>query len=509
MALVVVAHLVHARTWFLFENGDAFTTVLLTRSLAAGQPQDWAMSPVLFVPETAGYWLLSLLGLSVRATLTLAAVGNLVALYAAVRVAAGARRARAGRPVVGALTGFAFFCVLALLDGGAHRAGYQLPSMLASTTYYSATVVATVLTLGLLRRAVDRRDLRGRVGVTTCVAIAAVAAVSTFSNPLYAGWATVPAVLVLVVLAVRTGALRRVGLTLATVLVGGTLVGLAARVPMSRWIVADGADYLRVRDWSASLAHYRDLAAQTTTSATGAAALVLTVGAWLACAPLAWLALGRRGGVPGRRAGTTGAALLALVALVAPLVALVAAVAAGSFPERYLQPWVFLPAVALTAAPDLVRDAVAHRPRSSRASRAAPVVAGVALVTLLVAAGSALPRLAPTAASDADVRCVSDWVDASGRTGAGQFWTVRAPKAELADPRRLVQVDRRLGVYTWLTNRTDRAAGRVTFLVDGPRTAPWALPNGARVADATRVDCGAYTILDLGGRALPLGPSSP
>jgi hypothetical protein len=212
MALVVVAHLVHARTWFLFENGDAFTTVLLTRSLAAGQPQDWAMSPVLFVPETAGYWLLSLLGLSVRATLTLAAVGNLVALYAAVRVAAGARRARAGRPVVGALTGFAFFCVLALLDGGAHRAGYQLPSMLASTTYYSATVVATVLTLGLLRRAVDRRDLRGRVGVTTCVAIAAVAAVSTFSNPLYAGWATVPAVLVLVVLAVRTGTLRRVGL---------------------------------------------------------------------------------------------------------------------------------------------------------------------------------------------------------------------------------------------------------------------------------------------------------
>jgi len=541
-SVVVVAHLVHARSWFLFENGDAFTTVLVARSIEAGQPQDWALSPVLFVPETVGYGLLSLLGLSVRATLTLAALGSFVALYGAMRVAAGSRRS-VRRPVAGALTGFGFFCLLALLDGGSGRAGYQLPSMLASTTYYSATVVATVLTVGLVRRTLDRAtaptepteptersaDLAPALGPTRdapalgptsnplappsaraprphaglLAALALVAAVSTFSNPLYAGWASVPAVLVLAVLAASRRAQRSVAAWCAAVLVGATAVGALARIPMSPWIVADDANYVRLREWGASLAHYGDLVAQTTGSATGTASFVLTVLSWLACAPLAWLLLARHGVAPGR---ASGAAFAACVAVVAPLVALGAAVAAGSFPERYLQPWVFLPATAFTALPDLLAGTV---PWPRPGARLGLVVRDVLVVGLLLAAGLALPRLAPAAASDADARCVARWVDASGRTGAGQFWTVRAPKAELADPRRLVQVDSHLGVYTWLTNRRDRDVADVTFLVSGPRTAPWVLPGGVDVTDAKRIDCGADTILDLGTRALPLGPSSP
>lgn len=548
MAVVVVAHLVHARSWFLFENGDAFTTVLLTHSLAVGQPQDWAMSPVLFVPETAGYAVLSLLGLSVRATLTLAALGAFVGLYGAMRVAAGSRRT-VRRPVAGALTGFGLFCGLAMLDGGADRVGYQLPSMLASTTYYSATVLATVLTVGLVRRAVDAARAtaepgddatppagaspasprvtppdgpsappdrpsaaRGappapsprRPGLGPATAIALVAALSTFSNPLFAGWATVPVLLVLAVLALRHRVPRRVAVVLGGGLLAGTLAGALARIPMDPWIVAHESNYLRLSDWTASLAHYGDLVAQTTSTPRGAASFALTVVLWLACLPLAWVL--RRGTRLGAQPGAAGAAFTTGVAFVAPVLALVAAVASGSFPERYLQPWVFLPAVALTAVPNLLADVT---PWPEPGSRLALAARDAVVLLLLLAAGLALPRLVPAPSADADARCVADWVDASGRTGAGQFWTVRAPKAQLGDPRRLVQVDHRLGVYTWLTNRTDRDGARVTFLVDGPRTDPWVLPAGVTTADATRVDCGVYTILDLGDRVLPLGSSSP
>jgi hypothetical protein len=64
------------------------------------------MSPVLFILETVAYAALWLFGLSVRATLTLNAVVNFVALYAAIRLVAGSRQ-RVKRPVLRSVVAFA------------------------------------------------------------------------------------------------------------------------------------------------------------------------------------------------------------------------------------------------------------------------------------------------------------------------------------------------------------------------------------------------------------------
>ena len=109
-------------------------------------------------------------------------------------------------------------------------------------------------------------------------------------------------------------------------------------------------------------------------------------------------------------------------------------------------------------------------------------------------------------APDADLDCVVAWTDASGRTGAGQFWTVRLPKAHVADPRSLVQVDHELRGYAWLVDRADFAVGEVTFLVLDAQSPTFELPAGASMEDAELVPCGRYTIADFGERALPLGP---
>lgn len=67
-----------------------------------------------------------------------------------------------------------------------------------------------------------------------------------------------------------------------------------------------------------------------------------------------------------------------------------------------------------------------------------------------------------------------------------------------------MQVDHQLNAYAWLVNRTDFAVGEVSFLVEDSQTVPWDLPEA--VLSERVVDCGRYSILDLGTEALPLGP---
>ncbi|MFC0197408.1 hypothetical protein ACFFIR_11090 [Microbacterium arthrosphaerae] len=57
---VVAATASSPRSELLFRDGDSLVTSLVIHSLAVAQPQDWAMSSVLFLPEIAVLWALSL-----------------------------------------------------------------------------------------------------------------------------------------------------------------------------------------------------------------------------------------------------------------------------------------------------------------------------------------------------------------------------------------------------------------------------------------------------------------
>ncbi|WP_284292691.1 hypothetical protein [Luteimicrobium album] len=253
------------QAWLMFEDSDSLVVVLVQRSLSVGQPQDWAMSPVLFLPEIGLYLGLSLLGMTTRETLVLNALLNFIGLYAAIRLVAGARRNHRA-PVIGALAAFASFCVLALLDGGRGRSGFQLASLLTTTTYYSATVIGGVVAIGLVRRSFDRPE-RAR---PLAWLLGTVATVSTLTNPLFAGWVTAPALVAFGIVAVRKLALARTTVVLAFAMLAGTGLGYAARTPLARFIVADPENYLRPHQWSASLDYYASQAGTTPHSPTGA-----------------------------------------------------------------------------------------------------------------------------------------------------------------------------------------------------------------------------------------------
>lgn len=494
---VVAGVAASARSELMFRDGDSLVTTLVVRSIASGQPQDWAMSTVLFLPETTVLGLLTLLGLGVNGTLALAGVVNLVAFYGALRVAAGAvGRVRA--PIAGALLAFAALGLLAINDTSPSRDALELASLLTLTTYYSATVIGVVLAVGIARRALDRHPEGTRaVPWGLVAALGAVAAASVITNPLFAAWATVPLGLVLAVAWALTRS--RTAPWLAGALIAGTAVGFAGRMPLAPLIANTGAGYADPSRWAESLGYYGALLAQRWSTPWGAASVVVLLALWVWCLA-ATVVLARR--------GDAGAAVVAACGWVMPLLVVVGAIMLGTNAARYLQPAAFAPLLGLVVLPGLlpVRAGAAVSP-SRRPSLAMGFAGAGAVVLLIVAGAVGVPRIAAAAsAPDADLECVVEWVEQSGRTGAGQFWTVRLPKTHLADQRALVQVDHQLRGYAWLVNRDDFSIGEVSFLVLDAQSPAFDLPGGASVEDARHVACGRYTIADFGDSGLPLGP---
>lgn len=467
----------------LFTDGDSLIVAMVVRSFALGQPQDWAMSPVLFLPEIAVFGLLSLLGLGLRATIVLNGVVNLLALYGALRVVAG-RRAAGRAPVAAALAAFGAVAILGLLEGTATRDGAAFATLFTTTTYYSATVVAMLVTVGLIRRLLERPDA---ASWPTLAVVAAIAAVSILSNPLFALWAVAPAGVVLATLAVARRAPWRTVIVVGAALAIGAALGYAARGFFAGTIVAQSDNYFRLGQVGRSADAYGAVLTQTASTWHGALWLVLVLALWAGAVGLA---------VAAWRARQAGVAFAAGVAALGPVLVTLGAFALGTDAVRYLQPWLFLPAGALACV----------RPAALSSARRRVAVAATTVVAVAAALIGAPAAAAAASGTDRDVQCVVDWVTASGRTGAGQFWTVRAPKAALPDPTRLVQVDHTLRVYTWLTNRTDADGARVTFLVQDAQSPAFQLPDGASIADVAPVACGRYTIYDFGDRVLPLGP---
>ncbi|MDT0157763.1 hypothetical protein Q9R19_09015 [Microbacterium sp. ARD32] len=517
IAVIVVAQVAStARSDLLFRDGDSLVVALAARSVLEGQPWDWAFSSVLFLPELTVFLLLRMLlpGVTIMGVLAVNAVVNVLALYGAVRLAAG-RRLPGRRPVFWSVAALAAFGLLAITETSASRDALEPASLVLTTTYYSATVVGSVLTLGLVRRWIDARssspllsvaapaqarkpagatatsrceDGTTRRGTAILAAIGLVVAISTLTNPLFLAWAVAP-IAVLLLFALRATVLGRAALLPLGVLVVGAGAGFAARIPFSAWITNTGAGYAQPELWMQSVGYYGELVLTRWTTPGGVAATIL-IGLLLAVAV-------RRSirSSSGRREQNDGERLIAAYAWFAPLAVVLGAIALGTHAARYLEPIAFAPVLALAARPVNVRLSPGIR-------RAGAVTASALLV---LGAAFSLPRIpAAVGAPDADATCVVDWVNASGRTGAGQFWTVRLPKLLLRDPAQLVQVDHTLRGYAWLVNRADFAVGEVTFLVEDAQTVPWQLTDAPQ-PDAT-IGCGRYRILDYASHPLPLGP---
>lgn len=528
------------RAQLLFRDGDSVLPVLVLRSLAAGQPQDWALSPVLFAPELALMALFTLLGAAPVVALWAAGTAQFALLYATLRYVAG----RARLAPWAALAGTALYALLAAAGTSDERRSLELAGLLGTTTYYSGALLATIVVVGASARFLRDGDPR------TLALAAITTACGVLCNPLLGAWAVAPiaAAALLLLLprrdernrgrdeqmlgrdermgspdermrAAGTDGPARLRPWHATALLLGTLggasvLGLALRLPLRGLFALDAPSYARPERWLEALQALLALL-EPTPAAFAAAALLLAAGA--AC----WVAA--RAGL---RRRDPGLALLGLVGLLGPPLVLLGAIALGTDSPRYLQPIAFLPLLGVAALASVLQRAPAEAPRPAvlersraeaapaeldRAPAAAldgpqperrrprirssltPTVSLVAAAALLAAA-LATPPVLERAAADPDVDCATDWIERADAVGAGQFWTVRYPKSRLDDPAQLVQVTHELQPYAWLVNRADFDVAAVEFLLLDAQSPAFDLPAGT---GTTPIGCGRYTILHL------------
>lgn len=88
VALITAAQVASsARSELLFRDGDSLIVALFARSVLSGVPLDWAMSSVLFLPESAVFaGLDTLLPLDVNGLLAVNAVINILALLSLIHI---------------------------------------------------------------------------------------------------------------------------------------------------------------------------------------------------------------------------------------------------------------------------------------------------------------------------------------------------------------------------------------------------------------------------------------
>lgn len=496
LAVLAVWHVAATpRAWMLFYDGDSVLPALVRASIAAGEPQHWSLSAVLFLPEGALAAALASLGMGLKAAFAVNAVLNFLLLYVAFRVTAALAAKEVGRTrqVVGALVATGAFVCLSLLDTSSAWDSAELPSLLATTTYYSATLLALVLAAGLVVAVVRGARLGPRLWLT------GLSALSTLSNPLYIGWISGPAAIACLVLAGRQViSWRAWSRVVAAFAVGGGL-GLLGRIPFAFLIARDTAGYLAPSQAAHVLfGFYLRILLERLATPLGAVSVV---------AALALLVLAISLLVRGIRRRDVPLAVLAGIGCASPIVTTVFAIALGTHAFRYLQPVYVAPLLPLVLVGRSDLRPLLRTPASvsGQAFRAALAMIGAIAVVIGGVGVAGLARA--TDQQDPSIRCLDTWVTNSGRTGAGRFLTIRGPKAYLPHPEQLVQVDSQFRELDWLVNRNDYAQRTVSFVVTDTAVGAPRIPEVG--AAPVVVHCGRYTILDFGKPVLRIGAPIP
>ncbi|WP_146245765.1 hypothetical protein [Curtobacterium sp. MCLR17_055] len=494
LAVIALRHVVATeRVALLWYDGDSVLLPLVERSLQAGQPFEWAMSPALFFfPELPVYLFCSLVTGTPQQALALNGVLVLLAVYALVRAAANELMPSAGRPARIAVSAGALGLVtlLVLTESSATATSLELASLLLTTTYYYGAVLAVLGTAVLVLRAVRL----GRASVPLLVVLGLVAACTTASNPLYVPWSAAPVVVTLGLLVLARRVPWRPAALLAGAVTVGSVVGYLVRIPLRPFVSLDPATYVQPSRAGETLRFFAALTDDRAGTAPGDLGLLLLfAGVLVTVGGTVW-------------AWRVRTARTVLVATVLPLVTVVAVsvgvVVAGSETPRYLQPIVTAPLLALVAVAELTRTAVrrtrVHRPHRGVRAGVAVAMAAVLATGIAVAPGTA--HAVSTARYPA-AACLDRWADGRQVTGVGQFWTVRPLATYAAANVGLLQVRDTFETYPWLVDLGAYRDADPSFVVVGSHDLWTTAVEDSLGPPATITHCTGFDVYDYAGTA--------
>lgn len=507
LAVIAVGSVVAGdRAALLFYDGDSVLFELVHRSIVDGLPFHWAMSAVLFFfPEIPVYLGLRALVSTAQQAILANALLNLVVLYTLVRLVAGllgSGRLGSGRPgsragsVVVALVAYGAIILCLLSETTGSKETLELTTLFLIGTYYYGSILGAFASLALVMSLV-RDGLAGAPARVAAAGLVTLAALSTLSNPLFVLWGAVPLAAALVVVGAVTAIRWRLVLPLVGMLAAGSILGVAARIPLAPFVSPSALSYVypgrQLDSFLFYLARIADLRLTP-----GAAELILFLVLASAAVAAAVLALRRRDDP-----------LLVLVAsfgLITPLFVFAFNVALGTESVRYLQPLYFAPVMSIVVVGTVVARTRAPGPartRSARLPRWAPRVL-VAVLMAVVATGTVPAAAAVASAAGSDYRradCLEEWIAGRDITGTGMFWDIRALKAYGDESVNLVQTD--FGIvdaFPWLVDVAEFYDADVSYVIVARGDAEWERTVTDTVGSPAAVEqCPAYRIMDYTG----------
>jgi hypothetical protein len=355
--------------------------------------------------------------------------------------------------------------------------------------------------------------------VLSAAGLALLAALATWSNPLYLVWAVAPSGLALVVFALMRyrealvaapraasrATSQSVGgerlwralappASAATALVVGAGVGYAGRAPLSAFIIADNREYFRWGQVALSGDFFVD-AARGLVATPGGALEAVAAGVLLIASLVA-------GVVVVARRSTDPASLGLLVVASTVVVVPIALLVTGSIATRYALPFVFAPLIGV-----VIVLAVVPRPASTLVRRGASVVALVAVIATIVVTIPTGSGVIQTAAGPGDpaASCLATWARGKNVTGVAQYWAGRSLATYGGSSVHLLQVTADLQVYPWLVTLAPYRGAKMSYVIVD-RNAPgdehpeyWGAELNHLGNPADVVDCQTYDIYDYRG----------
>lgn len=453
--------LLSPRADFLFNFADSLIMPILEKALAKPETFLWVSSPGLFIPETAQYLSISAITQNTNWALALSGALNVVLLYAALRITiqslcqSWSQRTR----ILLTLAGVALFIFFGFFENSSGEfvnlgQGFELFTVSFTMTYYSATLISSLTTLGLVAHLLKTpRPLSRRVLI---IVINVLVAFSTFNSPLFVIWTVIPAIICISFFGLKDWKMSRifnkVDLLIVASLATSAAIGYAARTPLSKYVIADTGSYFQFTKIKSTLFSYASQFINLLADPSGWLVLLVISGSLIT-----GIYLGRHSISDTNKPRRFIAFYLAVIVPLTVLGTLIV----GQPSARYWLPAVAFPVLLFPALMYSFFPNARIIAQRFRLWRWLCIGLAIMLPITLISLPFAMSRdFSPR------VTCLQTWLEEQENknlVGAGSFWTTRAFSAHLPE-QTIIQMFGNIQ-FLWLNNPNDYNQSKIDYLL--------------------------------------------
>ena len=511
--LIAMGHIADSpwKDTFLY-NSDSLILPMIEKSIANGESMHWIFSSQNFLfPEGLFFFLSTLFTDSPQTALLTNGVLNIVALYVLLRVIAHllAHRSRHRYVEISiALAATFLFVVYVLLEPTASVNRSGIASTFLMTTYYYGVILTGLGLIALalwVTRSFSQADWGRRRSIIFAVASAALATITTFSDPLYVMQVVAPfAVTALLLVFLNRLSWRGLLVLLAPTAVG-VLIGFGLRV-VFRSIFASGlGSYVAINNIPEAIKLFRTALFEMLSSAQGTFKLLISAVILIITVAILVFALYAQSRPRLARRIATAEVFIAAFVSISAISLVVGQVLTGTTNTRYLEPLFLFPLLTVVSVGVYILRRLLVEVKSSEMRRSLSrfnlgigVLASALIVVLGVISTPPVVRAA-NGEGYTGTACFDDFVGDKDINGVGSFWSVRALDLYGHSEGRVLQVEDEFRVFQWMNNITPYADKTLSYVVDDGAGQFDNEDIAALGEPADVIQCPSYVIYDYAG----------